>query len=113
MKEKSDEKRNDLGIDVKKPKASCDDIRCPWHGHLKVRGKVIEGLVRSDRGAKTVVVVRKYYQYISKYERYERRKSKILAYNPACIDAKTGNTVKIAECRPLSKMKSFVVIEKN
>ena len=46
-----------------------------------------------------------------KYERYERRKSKMIVYNPECIDAKKGDVVKVAECRPLSKTKSFVVIE--
>ena len=30
-----------------------------------------------------------------------------------CIDVKEGDEVKIAECRPLSKTVSFVVIEVN
>jgi small subunit ribosomal protein S17 len=29
----------------------------------------------------------------------------------SCIGAKEGDTVVIAECRPLSKTKSFVVVE--
>jgi small subunit ribosomal protein S17 len=33
------------------------------------------------------------------------------AHNPPCINAKEGDVVKIAECRPLSKTKKFVVIE--
>ena len=44
--------------------------------------------------------------------RYEKRRSKILAHNPPCIDAKKGDKVKIAECRPISKNVSFVVVEK-
>jgi len=107
------EKRNDIGLDAKKPKSTCDDPRCPWHGYLKIRGKVLDGIVVSDKGTKTVVVERKYYNYIPKYERYERRKTRILAHNPACIAAKIGSLVRIAECRPISKTKSFVVIEKS
>jgi len=53
-----------------------------------------------------------YLHFIQKFERYERRHSRINAYNPSCISAKEGDVVKIAECRPLSKTKAFVVIEK-
>ncbi len=35
------------------------------------------------------------------------------AYLPTCMDVKEGDEVKIAECRPLSKTISFVVIEVN
>ena len=35
----------------------------------------------------------------------------MIVYNPQCVDAKKGDIVKIAECRPLSKTKAFVVIE--
>jgi len=61
---------------------------------------------------KTVIVRRDYVRYVPKYKRYERRKSHIPAHNPPCIDAKVGDWVRIAECRPLSKTVSFVVIEK-
>ncbi len=47
-----------------------------------------------------------------KYMRYEKRRSKIMAHNPPCIEAKRGNEVMIAECRPISKEVSFVVIKK-
>ena len=38
--------------------------------------------------------------------------SRITAHNPPCLDAQRGDKVKIAECRPLSKTKNFVVVEK-
>jgi len=101
----------DIGIDVKPPKKECEDPKCPYHGSLPVRGKIIEGVVVSDRAQKTAVVEKGYFHYIPKYERYERRHSRIVAYNPECIDAKQGDRVKIAECRPLSKTKHFVVVE--
>lgn len=102
----------DIGIDVRLPAKECEDENCPFHGKLPVRGQIIEGVVISDKAPKTVVVLRSYLKKIRKYERYEKRRSKIHAHNPPCIDAKVGDVVRIAECRPLSKTKSFVVVEK-
>ena len=102
----------DIGVDVKPPEKECDDPYCPFHGHLKVRGQIIEGVVISDKMNRTVTVKREYLYYLKKYERYEKRTSRIHAHNPPCIDAKVGDRVKIMECRPLSKTVSFVVIEK-
>jgi small subunit ribosomal protein S17 len=102
----------DIGIDVKLPEKACEDRNCPFHGFLKVRGQIIEGRVVSDKMQGTVVVQRDYYRYLKKYERYEKRKSRYLVHNPRCIDAKTGDLVRIMECRPISKSKNFVVVEK-
>jgi small subunit ribosomal protein S17 len=101
----------DIGLDVTSPKEECDDINCPFHGILSVRGQVFTGSVISSKMDKTVVVKRTFEKLITKYERYEKRQSKIHAHNPPCIDAKEGDIVKVAECRPLSKTKTFVVIE--
>jgi len=79
---------------------------------LKVRGRAFIGKIVSDRGSQTVVVERNYNKFIRKYERFERRKTKIAAHNPECIDAKVGDIVRIAECRPITKTKHFVVVEK-
>ena len=101
----------DIGLDVQSPSEECDDINCPFHGNLSVRGQVLVGTVLSDDRDKTVTIQRKYERLIKKYQRYEKRQSKISAHNPPCINAKEGDVVKIAECHPLSKTKSFVVIE--
>jgi len=90
---------------------SCTDKNCPVHGSLKVRGRAFTGVVISDRMSKTVVVSWTRRVYVPKYERYEKRKSKINAHNPDCMDAEKGNVVKIMETRPLSKTKNFVVVE--
>jgi small subunit ribosomal protein S17 len=55
--------------------------------------------------------MRKFEKKATKYERFEKRQSKIHAHNPPCLEAKAGDRVKIAECRPLSKTKSYVVVE--
>jgi len=105
------EKVNNIGIEAKAPEKTCDDVKCPWHGKLPVRGRVLIGKVVSDKAVKTAVIRRDYTRYIPKYEIYERRKSRMIVYNPECVDAKKGDVVKVAECRPLSKTKAFVVIE--
>ena len=96
----------------KQPKKSCDDKNCPFHGELLVRGRVLEGSVVSAKMDKTVVVRRDYLHYMPKYKRYERRHGHVPAHSPPCLEVKEGDRVKIAECRPLSKTVSFVVVEK-
>jgi len=102
----------DIGLDVSKPKGTCTSPKCPWHGQLKVRGRIFEGKVTSDKSPSTVTVQWDYASFIPKYERFSRGRTRIHAHNPDCIAAKQGQTVKIGECRPISKSKSFVVIEK-
>ncbi len=99
------------GLNVPIPEKECDDVNCPFHGTLPVRGQVITGKVVSDRMQGSVVVGRDYLHYVKKYKRYEKRSSHIHAHHPPCIDLKVGDMVKIAECRPLSKTKKFVVVE--
>lgn len=96
----------------KKPKKTCNDRNCPFHGDLSIRGRVLEGVVASAKMDKTVTVKRDYLHYVPKFKRYERRHSRIACHNPPCINAKEGNRVKIAECRPISKTVSFVVVQK-
>lgn len=69
------------------------------------------GTVVSSKMDNTVVIERKYMKMVSKYQRYEKRRSKIHAHNPPCISAKVGDIVTIAECRPISKTKSYVVVK--
>jgi small subunit ribosomal protein S17 len=79
--------------------------------HLKLHGKEFVGVVISDRANKTVTVEWERRKLIPKYERYERRYSRVYAHNPTTIGAKLGDTVRIKETRPLSKTKNFVVVE--
>ena len=101
-----------MSLAFKKPKKTCEDRNCPFHGSLSVRGRILDGVVLSAKMDKTIVVQREYLQFSSKFVRYERRHSHIPSHNPPCLDVKEGERVKIAECRPLSKTVSFVVVEK-
>jgi len=105
-------KARDIGIEVAAPEGECDDPYCPFHGTLPVRGQVIEGVVDSMKMANTVIVKRDYFKFQKKYERYEKRSVRYAAHAPPCLGLKTGDSVKIMECRPISKTVSFVVVEK-
>ncbi len=102
-----------IGIpNIAVPTKVCDDPNCPFHGNLKLRGRILQGYVISTKMHKTIVIQRDYNYYISKYQRYERRKSKVTAHLPDCIEVEEKDQVKIAECRKISKTVAFVVIEK-
>ena len=101
-----------MSLTFKQPKKTCDDKNCPFHGTLPVRGRVLDGVVVSSKMDKTVVVEREFMQFSTKFVRYERRRGHIPSHNPPCIDVKEGDHVRIAECRPISKTVSFVVVEK-
>jgi small subunit ribosomal protein S17 len=100
-----------VGLNVQQVEAECTDANCPFHGTLPVRGQILEGIVTSDKAERTITVERSFYKFIRKYERYEKRKSKINVHKPDCLDVKVGDSVKVAECRPLSKTKHFVLVE--
>ncbi len=101
-----------MSLTFKKPKKTCNDRNCPFHGDLPIRGRVLEGVVISAKMDKTVTVKRDYLHYVPKFKRYEKKHSHIPSHNPPCIEAKEGDRVIIAECRPISKTVSFAVVEK-
>jgi small subunit ribosomal protein S17 len=102
--------RKNIGIALEPPPKACRDVNCAWHGELPVRGRIFRGTVRSSKPKDSVIVEWGYVQRIPKYDRYERRKSRVVAHNPECMKAREGDSVIIAECRPLSKTKRFVVV---
>ena len=107
---KKAEKKKSIGIPITRPEKECKDSRCAWHGRLPVRGRVFKGKVTSAKSHNTVIVEWDYHRFIRKYERYQRQKSRVTAHNPPCIRAREGDAVVVAECRPVSKTKHFVVV---
>ena len=104
-------KRKILAEAVKK--SDCDDKKCHIHGNLKTRGRIFEGIViRKFQKRNTIEFERMI--YIRKYERYTKSKIKIHARLSDCMNKKVniGDLIKIRECRPLSKIIHFTVIEK-
>ena len=106
-------KPRDIGVDVQPPAHEWDgDLNDPFYGTLPVRGQLLQGVVVRARAQRTVVVRIERLKYDSKYERYQRRSSRIQAHSPASVGAQEGDAVTLMECRPLSKTKSFVIIER-
>ncbi len=103
---------NNIGVPgIVAPTKECNDPHCPFHGGLKVRGRILQGEVVSTGMTKTIVIRRNYNFYIKKYQRYERRNTKQAAHVPDCMEVEIGDLVKIMECRSLSKTVAFVLIQ--
>ena len=66
--------------------------------------RTIVGVVASDKGDKTIKVVVDYQARHPKYGKFLKRRTTLHAHDEK-NDAKEGDTVEIAECRPLSKTK--------
>ena len=99
------------GLDVAVPKKKCQDEKCPFHGSIKVRGRLLNGKAVSTAGKSFTVVEMEYLHMVPKFNRGERRRSRVSAHVPPCIEVRDGDSVTLGECRPLSKTISFVVVE--
>ena len=44
--------------------------------------------------------------------RYEKRRSRIIAHMPPCLDINDEEDVVLGECRPLTKNISFIILGK-
>ena len=78
-------------------KEACMDRQCPLHGTLSTRGRTFQGVVIATKMQKTAMVEWLRRKYLPKFERYEKKRSRIKAHNPACVKAKEGDIVTVAE----------------
>lgn len=67
------------------------------------------GTVESDRRDKTRTVVIGYSARHPKYGKYVRRRT-VLHVHDEANESRTGDRVEIAECRPISKTKSWMLV---
>ena len=79
---------------------------------IRTHGRTFTGVVVDARMQSTATIEWPRRKYVAKYERYEMKRTTVKAHNPKDIDAKKGDIVKISECRPLSKTKHFIIVEK-
>jgi small subunit ribosomal protein S17 len=113
--EKSEQKqeigKGSIGTVGSDAAATCTDKKCPIHGNLKTRGRSFKGYVVRINNKRAVIEFERFV-YMQKYERYEKRKTRIHAHLPDCMASKIkiGDYVSVAECRPLSKMIHHVLI---
>ena len=124
MAEKKTKKKQTAKIFLAKPvkeidkikensEISCSDRNCFIHGKLSARGRIFEGTV-TRKFPRRVTIEFERMVYVRKYERYARSKTKIHARVPNCMENQInlGDTIRVQECRPLSKIIHFVVIKK-
>ena len=102
-----------IGLPVKelKKKPVVNEKNNPFNGSLSIRGKIFEGIVINAKAKGTVVIERESLIDFTKFKRFGRSKNKIHAHVPSNLDIQEGDYVIAAECRPISKSVSFVVVE--
>lgn len=110
MENKTKDKESKLSVGTLE---NCKDRNCHIHGSLKVRGRVFEGRV-VRKLHKRIAIEFERMIYVRKYERYKKSKVRIHARLPNCMEEliHVGDLIKVQECRPLSKIIHFVVINK-
>ncbi|MGA9866057.1 MAG: 30S ribosomal protein S17 [Acetobacteraceae bacterium] len=74
--------------------------------------RILVGRVTSDKMDKTVTVLVDRRVMHPLYKKFIRRSKKYAAHDEANA-CKVGDMVRIEECRPLSKRKTWLVIERN
>jgi len=80
---------------------------------VATRGRTFEGFV-TKKFSRRVVVEFERTVFVQKYERFYRKKTRLHARLPKEMESQinVGDYIKIRECRPLSKIIHFMVIEK-
>lgn len=78
----------------------------------KTNKKILEGIVVSDRMDKTIVVLVERIKQHPLYKKRYKVQKKYKAHDPE-NKHKVGDKVIIQECRPISKEKRWIVIDKS
>jgi small subunit ribosomal protein S17 len=68
------------------------------------------GVVTSDKGDKTIVVICNRLTKHPKYGKYLRRRTKLHVHDEK-NEAKVGDMVQVSACRPMSKTKSWRLVK--
>ena len=76
---------------------------------ISTRGRTFTGPITTTNMAKTAVFQIERRHYLPKYERYEKRSTRIKAHVPEGMELENGDLCTIAETRQISKTKNFVV----
>jgi len=102
-----------IGLPVKEPqeKAVENESNNTLNGSLTISGKLFEGIVINAKAKGTAVIQKESPIYFTKFKRFGRSKNKIHAHIPSNLNVQVGDYVIAAECRPISKSVSFVVVE--
>jgi len=114
MKTEKTKDKREMGMkNIAVALGTCNDADCHIHGGLKTRGRIFEGKVIRKFHKRITIEFEKTI-FIRKYERYKKSRTKIHARLPTCMkdSINIGDYIRVQECRPLSKIIHFAVIEK-
>mmetsp|Transcript_21279 Transcript_21279/g.29268 ORF Transcript_21279/g.29268 Transcript_21279/m.29268 type:complete len:164 (+) Transcript_21279:90-581(+) len=105
-----------IGLGFKTPKGAIEgnyvDKKCPFTGNVSIRGRILKGIVVSNKMKRTLVIRRDYLQFVSKYRRFCKRHRNVSVHcSPAFENVREGDIVTVGQCRPLAKTVKFNVIE--
>lgn len=78
---------------------------------IPLRGNEFVGTVTSTKMQKSATVRWGYAEDVPKYERKERRNTKITSHVPDELEVNEGDRVRVVETRPISKTKSSMIVE--
>jgi small subunit ribosomal protein S17 len=87
---------------------SAEEMHAPEHG--PGRAKVRQGVVVSDKGEKTITVAIDVVKRHKRYHKIMRSTVKLYAHDET-NDAHPGDTVRVQECRPMSRSKRWRLVE--
>jgi small subunit ribosomal protein S17 len=94
--------------ELRKSQPAPEPDQAPEHG--PGRAKVRQGIVVSDKADKTITVRIDVVQRHKRYHKIMRTSIKLHAHDES-NDAGTGDTVRIQECRPMSRSKRWRLVE--
>ena len=104
-----------IGLGFRTPKAAIEgryiDNKCPFTGNVSIRGRILRGIVHSNKMTNSIVIRRNYLHWIKKYQRYAKRHKNFTVHCSPCFEPKVGDDVIVGQCRPLSKTIRYNVLQ--
>jgi small subunit ribosomal protein S17 len=85
-------------------------VQTPVSGS-STRGRFFEGTVTKIFPTRVVMEFGRVVK-VHKYERFYKKKTRIHAKLPQGMNVQVGDYIRVAECRPLSKIIHFIVVSK-
>tara|TARA_Y100000310_G_scaffold324021_1_gene385288 strand:+ start:565 stop:834 length:270 start_codon:yes stop_codon:yes gene_type:complete len=79
--------------------------------NLKTHGRTFIGRVISEVFHKTTTIEFPRRIYNTKYERFQKRRTRVKIHVPEEFKINKGDMVKVIETRPISKTKNFLAVE--
>lgn len=61
------------------------DHKCPFTSDVKIRGRILTGVVQKMKMQRTIVIRRDYLHYIKKYNRFEKRHKNLSVHLSPCF----------------------------